>query len=140
MDYCDISNLKMSSNILSSLFYGIDSSVFFNPQSLDVSGVSSLSAILAFTKFDNDLGAWYIGNVTTMANFAQGVTTWSQSNYEASWVGWLGWSGGVPNITLNNNVPMHGGSATVSIGSDGAAARSYAINTLGWIVTDGGEI
>ena len=79
-----------------------------------------------------------------MTSFAFGVTTWTQANYEATWAGWFRMvTGDVAPPTgwvLKSNVPFHGGNSTVSIGSLAAAARSYAINTLGWTVTDGGEI
>lgn len=110
------------------------------PPEIQTFGMTTFNLTFGGTNLNADLGYMDLRTVTDMTNFASSVTTWSQANYEATWVGWLGWSGGVPTKTLKNNVPFHGGSSTVGIGSDGAAARSYAINTLGWVVTDGGEV
>ena len=92
------------------------------------------------TSLNEDLGYINLRDAYDMAQFALNVTTWSQANYEATWLGWLGWESGAPTITLRNTVTFDGGNSTVGIGSDGAAARAYAINTLGWTITDGGEV
>ena len=121
-------------------------SLLVTPPKLTVNATTSYQSAFRSTSLNADLGYMDMRYVGSLNGFATSVTTWSQDNYEATWVGWMRWDSntGTPDANyisrVFNGVPMNGGNSTVGIGSDGAAARAYAINTLGWVVTDGGEV
>ena len=106
--------------------------------------ITVFSTAFAYTSLNDDLGYMDLRLCSVMTSFAQGVTTWSQANYSATLMGWLRWDSitHAPAIgwVLKSNVTFHGGNSTVAIGSEAALARTYLISTLGWIITDGGEI
>jgi hypothetical protein len=114
------------------------------PPVLSYEYATNFQEIFRDTSLNADLGYMDLRRATTVVFFALGVTTWSQANYEATWAGFLRMTGtdvAPPSgWVLPSALAFYGGNATVSIGSLGAAARSYVINTLGWTVIDGGEI
>ncbi len=124
------------------LFYKC--TLLVTPPYINTSYISNMTSNFYRTSLDADLGYYDLRSCTNLTNFALDVTTWSQANYSATLLGWLRWDSNThsPAVgwVLKSNVPFHGGNSTVAIGSEAALARTYLINTLGWTITDGGEV
>lgn len=106
--------------------------------------LTSVANMFQSTSLDADLGGWDLRNCTNFDLFAVNVTTWSQDNYSATLMGWLRWDSvtHAPEVgwEMSTNESFNGGNSTVAIGSEAALARTYLISTLGWTITDGGEV
>ena len=97
----------------------------------DVSSVTSMSSmLLRATSFNQDISSWNVSNVTNMTNMLNG-SAFNQTNYDLLLVAW-------DQLTLQNNVSFHAGTAQYSAGSP-ATARANIISTYTWTITDGGQ-
>ena len=64
-------------------------------------------------------------------------TSMSQANCDAILTGWTRWSNGTAGIQLRNNVSLHLGNTSFTLGGDAEDAYNYLINTLNWTITFG---
>ena len=84
------------------------------------------------TAFNQNIGSWYLRNMTNMINMFGGAGL-STANYDALLIGWSTIS---PNETpLKPNVVFSGGNSKYC---NGASARASIISTYGWTITDAG--
>lgn len=95
----------------------------------DVSSDTTMNAMfMSAGAFDQNIGAWEVSQVADMANMFANVTL-STSNYDALLMSWNA-------LTLQSNVPFHGGNSKYCAG---ASARANIIASDGWTITDGGS-
>lgn len=96
----------------------------------NVSNVNNMDSMFRGAyAFDQSLGNWNVGNVINMNNMFKDVKL-SVDNYDATLMGWN-------NQLLKPNVVFNGG---LSEFCEAAAARANMITTLGWTITDGGQV
>ena len=134
--------LNISTNQIDSFFYAC--TLLVTPPLMNTSGRTRLNSVYVNSALNADLGFYDLRSCTDLGNFASGVSTWIESNYGNTLMGWLRWDSNThaPAVgwVLKSNVSFHGGSSTLTIGSEAALARQYLIDILNWTITDGGLI
>lgn len=114
-----------------SAFKGVNLSNFGK---LNFSAVTNCSNGFENSGFDYDVSSFNMASCITMTNMFLG-TSMSTTNVDALLIGWLRWSGGVPNILLKSNVSLHLGTTSFTLGGDAEDAFNYLVNTLNWTIT-----
>jgi len=67
-------------------------------------------------------------------------TALSVANYDATLIGWAGWTGGAATRPIRVGMELDATGLQYSLGGEAEAVRDWYINTMSWSITDGGGI
>jgi len=150
LDSWDVSNVTS----MDTMFYFASS--FNQPlDSWDVSNVTDMRAMFLYaSSFNQPLDSWDVSNVTDMRGMFH-FCGMSPENYSRTLIGWANraYNGGLNDGVQTNTTLVATGcqyNATTYTDTwpnlpgqqftDAVSARTYLVNTMGWTITDGGQV